>query len=112
MARIGKDALQLTASLVTMHTIGTNVQGTFIEATLTNHDTVDRLVDLHFVPTGGSASNANKIIGLQTGQNALKAGEMRTYQWVPYLATGDFIQAKADVTLKVTLKLSILEEAV
>jgi len=112
MARIGKDPLQLTASLVTQHTINTSVQGTLVEITLTNHDTSERLVDVHFVPTGGSASDANKIIGLQAGENALLPGELRRYQFIPYLDAGDFIQMKADVAAKVTRGLSILEEAV
>lgn len=112
MARIGKDALRLTGSLVTQHIINTNVQGTFVEITLHNTDSSERLGQVNFVPTGGSASDDNEVIGHVLGNNGLKAGETRTYQFVPYLNAGDFIQAKADVTLKVTFKLSVLEEAV
>lgn len=110
MARIRVDALQLTAALVLQHTINTGVEGTFVEFTLTNHDTVERLVDVHFVPVGGSASDANRIVGHQAGTNGLQPGEMRRYQFIPFLQVGDFIQMKADVTLKVTSSLSILEE--
>ena len=112
MARIGKDPLQLTASLVTQHTVNTSVQATFVEITVTNHDTVERIVTVHFVPTGGSASAANKILEHQAGENALQPGEMRRYQFVPYLDAGDFIQAMADSAAQVTFGLSVLEEAV
>jgi len=111
MARIGKDPLQLTASLVTQHIVNSGVQATFVEMTMTNHDTVERIVTVHFVPNGGSASAANKILEHQAAENALQPGEMRRYQFIPYRDAGDFIQAKASAAAVVTFLLSILEEA-
>ena len=111
MARIVVPPVLLTASLVTHHIITTSVQATLISATFTNHDSVKRTVGLHFVPSGGSAANANQIIGLQAGENELEPGEMRHYEWVHFLAAGDFIQALASVAAVVAMRLSVLEEA-
>jgi hypothetical protein len=106
------DGILLTASLATMGVVvPSGVQFTFIEITLHNTDTVARLVDVHFIKTGGAAGDLNKIIGHVSG-NQLEAGETRIYPFQPILGVGDFIQAKADVTNKVSFSAGILRESV
>ena len=111
MARIVIPPVLLTASLVTHHTVNTSVQATFISASFLNRDTVVQRVDLHFVPSGGSSDGTNQVIGLLAGENELEPGEMRHYEWVHFLGTGDFIEAKASTAAKVSMRLSVLEEA-
>jgi len=110
--RVNINGTLLPTTVATIRTIGAGVQSTLIELILCNIDTVDRLIDFHFIPSGGSASNTNKIIGMQAGVVALNAGETQIYRWNQFLDASDFIQWKADVASKVPGKLSILEETV
>lgn len=106
------DGILLTTALATMGVVvPSSVQFTFIEITLHNTDTVARQVDVHFIKTGGSAGDLNKVIGHGSG-NELKADETRVYPFQPMLGVGDFIQAKADVTAKVAFSAGVLRESV
>ena len=113
MARINIDGVELTASLVTAHTINTGVQSTLIIMTFYNKDTVEHQIEVQFIPSGGSAADKYRIIGQKAGQqNSIQPGETQNYRENQFLDAGDFIQWKCDTTLKVSAKLSVLEEAV
>ena len=110
MARTNIEPVELTTSLVTKHTVPSNVQATLIELWFTNKDTVNRIVTVHFVPTGDSATNANMTLELQAG-NALRPGETFGAEFSVHLGVGDFIQVKADAASKVTMWGGVSEEA-
>lgn len=110
MARTNIESVELTTSLVTKHTVASNVQATLIELWFNNSDTVNRLVTVHFVPSGDTATDANKVLEMQSG-NALRPGELQGYEWAVHLDTDDFIQVKADAASVVAMYGGILEEA-
>lgn len=111
-SRIRIDGILLTDSLVAMGSpVVSGVQHTFIEITCYNSDTVAHQVDVHFIKTGGAAGLLNQVIG-EGSANELKAKETRTYPFQPMMGFGDFIEAKADTTLKVAFSAGILRESV
>ena len=113
MARKNVDGVQLTGSLVTLYTVTAGFQLTYIEITMHNTDTSARQVECQFIPSGQSANDKYKVVDLLAGsKNDLKAGETRVYRGTPMLDPGDFIQMLADTTLKVNVRMGILEEAV
>jgi hypothetical protein len=111
MPKVGKDAVELTASLTTIYTVPANSQTTLIELLFLNKDNSDRIVTVHFVPTGGSADNTNTVIKQQS-TNAIQPGHTEIYRFNQFLNAGDTIQWKADAASQVTARVSILEEVV
>lgn len=112
MARTHIAGTELTTGLVTKHTVPSGVQVTLIEISFLNTDTSNRGITVHFVPSGGTAADANKVIAMPaTADNALRPHEKRVYSFTPYLGVGDFIQALATTGAVVQLEMSILEEA-
>ena len=103
-------SVELTDSLVTLYTVSSGYQLTLIELIFHNRDTSSRLITVHLVPSGGAAGDSNELIGSQSGTNELKKGETRAYRFNLFKDPGSFIQAKADVTSKVTMFLNALEE--
>lgn len=100
---------QLTASAATYYTVPANKRTQIKKLTATNptSSTAVRLVTVHFVPSGGTASDTNMIISQQSvspGQAVdLFAAEGHI------LETGDFIQAFADAATDVSFQGSGLE---
>ncbi len=90
------------------HTVGD--QTTLIELVLCNTDTVERTIDFHGVPSAGSETNANRLIGYQAGQG-IAPGETQIWRFNQFFDVNDFFQWQADVAAKVAAKLSIFEEA-
>ena len=107
------DAQFLGTSLATLLTVGANRQATMIEVILHNIDTANLLATVHIVPNGGSASNANMIIGgAATGESVIRPGETQIHLFNLMRPASTFIQAKADSASQVTIKISSQEEAV
>jgi hypothetical protein len=94
------------AALSTDYTVPANTKAIVKEIILYNSDTVDRIPEIHFVPSGGAAGNANKIWGA-----AIAAGETVVIALNTVLAAGDFIQSKADAADKVSRRYSVALEA-
>jgi len=97
----------LTNALVTLYTVPDNTLGKVNEIVFTNHDTVARTATLHFIDSGGSAEDKNELID-PTGWT-LAPGEVRFVGMDQVLETGDFIQSLADVTLKVSIRITGIE---
>ena len=106
------DAQFLGTSLATLLTVGANRQATMIEVILHNIDTANRFATVHIIPNGGSASDANMIIGGTGGESLLRPGETHIHLLNLMRGASVFIQAKADAASMVTAKISSLEEAV
>jgi hypothetical protein len=92
----------LTASAVTQYTVPGATTARVTELLIANIDTVDRTVTVHFVPSGGSVTNGNKVL------NAVNIPANTTRQIVlqAVLATGDFISALASATSAINLMVS------
>lgn len=93
--------VQLTASLATIFTAAANPTTTIISrlrVRFTNTDTVQRAVTCNVVPNGGAAGASNQVLNAET-----IAPNSHLDVDLPTMAAGDFLQASADVTLKVTL---------
>ncbi len=112
MARTHIAGTELTTGLVTKHTVPSGVQVTLIEISFLNTDSSNRGVTVHFVASGGTAADANRVIHMTAAaDNALRPYEKRVYTLTPYLGVGDFIQVSATTASVVQLEMSILEEA-
>ncbi len=103
--------VELTTSLVTIHTVPSLVQATLIELWSLNRDSSNRLVTYHFVPNGGSPTAANMVVELQSG-NALRPGEDFVREYSVHLGVGYTIQVKADANSQVTMWGGVTEELV
>ena len=100
---------QLTASAATYYTTPANTRTQIKKLTVTNptSSAAVRLVTVHLVPSGGSASDTNMIISARPvaiGQ-AMDLFEAENH----ILEPGDFIQALADAATDVTIMGSGLE---
>jgi len=110
MARNRIDRDYLTNGFLTAHTVGANVEATFVEMVFHNTDTSNREVTVYEVPSGGTPGAEHTIIDW-SGSNSLRPNEMRGFAYQPNLQTGDFIQWKSDVASKVTRAAFVNEEA-
>ena len=97
----------LTNALATLYTTPVNTVSKVNEIILTNHDTVARTVAMNMIDLAGSASDANEVIDA-TGWT-LSAGETRFIGLDQVLEAGGFIQALADVTSVVSIRISGIE---
>lgn len=103
------DPVQLTASAVTYYTAPTNTRCILKKVTVTNptSSAAARLVTVHIIPLGGSASDSNMIVSAKpvaVGQS-MDLFEVENH----ILNPGDFIQALADSASDVTFMGSGLE---
>lgn len=94
----------LTASLVTQYTVTATKIAEVYGLSLYNADTVSRSADVHFVPSGGSASAANQVYG-----DTIPSKGTIFLQSLGVLAAGDFVQSKASAASAISLRLSPLE---
>ena len=93
--------VQLTGTAATIYTVASS-PGTLTLARgrvrFTNTDTVARAVTAYAIPSGGTAGASNSFMNATT----IPPNDFRDVD-VPVLGPGGFIQAFADVTLKVTM---------
>lgn len=94
----------LTASLVTQYTVPGSTEAIVKEIILCNTDTVARSVDVHVVPSGGSAAASNQIHA-----DSLQPKQTRILSLNTLLDTGDFVQAKASSASVVSYRMSVIE---
>jgi len=97
----------LTNALVTLYTVPANTTGKVNEIILTNHDTVARTVALNLIDSGDAAGDKNEIIDV-TGWT-LAPGETRFIGMDQVLDAAGFIQALADVTSVVSIRITGIE---
>jgi hypothetical protein len=95
----------LTDAAVTLYTAGDNIVSRVNEIILCNTDTGARTVDIHMIDSGDTLDDKNKIVSAL----AIAAGETRFIGLDQIMGAGDFIQALADVTLKVSIRASGIE---
>jgi len=99
---------QLTASAVTQYTVPSDMVTEVTSIWISNDDTSERTITLHFVASGGSAGVTNKFL------DAVPVGPGQTLQIEckgTYLNSGDFISALASVASQVNLHISGQEHA-
>lgn len=98
---------QIAATVTTYYTVGTNLRAVLTQVTLTNTTTTARTVDLHLIPSGGTASASNQILSdFPVPANSTKAVFVAVGH---VMHTGDFIQAACDSASAVTLQVSGVE---
>lgn len=95
----------LTDSLATYYTSGTATTAIVKEITFCNTHTSAITVDMHIIPTGGSAAVANQIFQ----DLALQAGETKKFSVSEVMPSGSFIQASASTAAKVSFSVSGVE---
>jgi hypothetical protein len=98
----------LTASITTYYTVPYSTSAIIKEIILCNTDSVTRTVDVHIVPSGGSASVANQILD-GSANASLQAGETKMFNLSNVLPTGYLIQAVASSAGVVSMNVSGLE---
>lgn len=87
----------LTNALATYYTVpATNKQTLITNVCFLNTDSVPRTVDLHIIPSGGTASSANARFKTLSIQQAAGGDPPPFFTIGVVMAPGDFIQAKAD----------------
>ena len=102
----------VTDSLATIYTVPGSTKAEGIVIGLMNDDTQDITVDIHIVPSGGSASATNKRLkGSSPNGLYLTPGETIDVLLPDVLETGEFIQLVASVTNKVSYRISGMEVA-
>lgn len=97
----------LTNALVSLYTVPANTTTRANAFIMTNHDTSARSVTLNIVESGDTAADKNEILD-PTGY-VLAPGEMRGIDLDQVITAGGFIQAMADVTSVVSLRVSGVE---
>lgn len=98
---------QLTTSLVTQVTVTavSNTVGIVKELLITNINAAARTVDIHFVPSTGTAADSNAIMkGI-----SIPADTMVRLPFETALSASDYIQALANNGTSVNLKVSMVE---
>lgn len=95
---------QLTNAAASIYTVPANGKAVIKRAVFTNVDTVTRLLTVHRVASGGSATTANQVITTQrlTPGEAYVAAELANM----VLDAGDSIQALADANTAVNATMS------
>jgi hypothetical protein len=95
-------AQTLTAAAATYYTVPAATTTRVTEILLTNQDTVDRTVSLHYVAPAGAAANSNRILPAVN----VPAGQLVKLKLDSVLPTGAMIQALASVTAVVVIHAS------
>jgi len=93
---------QLTASAVTQYTVPGSTTTRVTELLITNTDTIQHTITVHFVPSGGSADATNQVLPA----TPVEASEALIVPLNTILAAGDFIAALASVASQVNLLIS------
>lgn len=98
---------QLTASLATYYTTPANTRTIITKLTLTNTTGTPRTVDIHLIPSGGSATASNQVVDAYL----VPANDQKVvYEAVGHvLEAGGFLQAVADAATAVTIIASGVE---
>lgn len=101
----------LTNALVTFYTVPNNTLVKDITLDFLNTDTTNAIgVTLHLVPSGGTASDTNKLFSeTSPGGLILSPQEWRSIPLDQAISAGDFIQIKASTTGKVACHVTITE---
>lgn len=100
-------AQQLTASAATYYTVPAATVTRVTEVLAANNDTVDRTLSLHFVMSGGSATNANRFFPAVN----IPAGQLIKFKLDTVLKAGDFIAMLASAAAVMTTMVSGAEIA-
>jgi hypothetical protein len=100
----------LTVSATAYYTCPANIRASFKKVTISNNDTVARLVTIYLVPNGGSAGTTNIITVSQT----LSPAEARDVYEIEghSISALDSLQALADQASKVTMHGTVVETTV
>jgi hypothetical protein len=101
----------LTNALVTLYTVPVGMAAKDITFDFLNTDTAAAIgVTLHLVPSGGTASDTNKLFS-ETAPNGLIIApqEWRSVPIDQAIGAGATIQAKASVTSKVNIHITVSE---
>jgi tetrahydromethanopterin S-methyltransferase subunit D len=97
-------------TLGTAYTVGGSKKARVKELLLMNDHSAAVNLDMHIVPSGGSASATNKMFkGAQPNGLYLQPGESKIIQLDTVMETGEFIQFIANVDAKVSGRLSGME---
>jgi hypothetical protein len=95
----------LTNSLVTLYTSPANTTAKIYEFVFCNSDTTNTIgVTLHLIESGDTAADKNKV--LDENGFFLAPYETRVFSSEQRLRNGGFLQAKADTTGKVSIRVS------
>jgi CO dehydrogenase/acetyl-CoA synthase gamma subunit (corrinoid Fe-S protein) len=100
----------LTNALVTLYTVPSNTTAKDITFDFQNTDTAAIGVTVHLVPSGGSASDTNKLFS-ETSPNGMiiAASEWRSVPIDQAISAGASIQSKASTTGKVACHITVTE---
>jgi hypothetical protein len=103
--------LLLTTALQTLYTVPAGTSGKDITFDFQNTDTANAIgVTLHLIPAGGNATDTNKLFSETTPNGMI----LSPCEWlsVPIdqaLGASAFIQAKASITSKVNIHVTVTE---
>ena len=114
MQRLPKQLIgntQLTASLATYYTAGTNITTTIAAATVNNTSGTARYIDVHVIPSGGSATNSNKVVSALVIPAAGAAPTTLPGLVGQILPPGAFIQMLAEASTAITPLISGYESS-
>lgn len=97
----------LTTALQTVYTTPGSTTTLVKEIILCNLDTADRQVAIHFIPSGGSATSTNQVRIFGSTNGKIAAGDTEVWNLDTALAAADFVQAKADASSVVSIRMSV-----
>ena len=106
MPRIKSDPQELGTGATTIRTVAAAVEMSYVRLGMFNRSTSSRTVNVWYVPSGDSPSNANKIFEI-----TLKSKETRMIDDTPMLVAGDSVRASASSGSSIAFHLSGIEEA-
>jgi len=113
MARVAGTPTLLQTTNSILRTVPSNFQVTFVSLIFKNLTTaLTHVPTVFFVPSGGSAGDANEVWGGSGGEPLMDSEE--TYEWSTFvvLNAGDTIEVKADANNVISCRLSTEEKAV
>lgn len=93
-----------SSSLTTEYTAPADTKAIIDKFTATNIDTESRTIDVHLVPSGDTAGDANKIVM----ESSIGSGEEKDISKLKshVLEPGDFIAVNGEVASKIILRAS------
>ena len=103
VAKILGQAL-LTATAAAVYTVATSTTVRVSSILIHNNDSAERIATIHYVQSGASATNTNKVYTI-----ALKAGETAKLVDEGFFGAGDSIRALADAASQVNITISGIE---
>lgn len=107
----GSTPLVLTTALQTLYTVPAGTSAKDITFDFLNTDATNAIgITLHLIPSGGSATDTNKLFSEATPNGMILApGEWLSVPIDQALGQAAFIQAKASITAKVSVHTTITE---